>query len=194
MSEKGWYRACAWLDEAKSRQDVSGVFFGAIDTYLRSVDMSISMYLSKLHKKATGKEVSNGGAYYSVKKVAENKRILFPYLVDHMVEVFTEQEREYLCWYYVNRQKKPTRRSKLLAEYYDKYIGMKEPEVPAIFVDCYADSTDEGEVVIKKISQKEKIRKEMNRKEILERALAIEIAEGRLYKSIPYSELKATWK
>ena len=53
MSEKGWYRACAWLDEAKSRQDVSGVFFGAIDTYLRSVDMSISMYLSKLHKKAT---------------------------------------------------------------------------------------------------------------------------------------------
>nr|DAE22963.1 MAG TPA: hypothetical protein [Siphoviridae sp. ctzSN25] len=40
----------------------------------------------------------------------------------------------------------------------------------------------------------EKLRKEMNRKEILERALAIEIAEGRLHKSIPYGELKATWK
>lgn len=194
MSEKGWYRSCEWLDEASKREDLSGVFFGAIDAYLRSVDMSISAYLSKLHKKATGKEIKNGGAYYCVKKVAAGKRILFPYLVDNMVEVFSKKEREYLCWYYVNTKKGDVRRSQLLASYYDKYEGRQSPEIPAIFEDCFVTSKEEEKVSVRKLSQKEKLRKEMNRKEILERALAIEIAEGRLHKSIPYGELKATWK
>lgn len=194
MSKEGWYRACTWLDEASKRNDVSGVFFGAIDSYLRSVDMSISAYLSELHKRATGGEIKNGGAYYSVKKVAEGKRILFPYLVDNMVEVFSKKEREYLCWYYVNTKKGDVRRSQLLASYYDKYKGRQSPEIPKIFEDCFVTSNEEEKVSVKKLSQKEKLRKEMNRKEILERALAIEIAEGRLHKSIPYDELKATWK
>lgn len=194
MNRKGWYRSCAWLDEASKREDLSGVFFCAIDSYLRSVDMSISAYLNKLHKKATGKEIKNGGAYYCVRKVAENKRILFPYLVDHMVEVFSKEEREYLCWYYVNTKKGDIRRSQLLASYYDKYEGRQSPKIPIIFEDCFVTSKEEENVSIKKLSQKEKLRKEMNRKEILERALAIEIAEGRLHKSIPYGELKATWK
>lgn len=194
MSKEGWYRACTWLDEASKRNDVSGVFFGAIDSYLRSVDMSISAYLSELHKRATGKEIKNGGAYYSVKKVAEGERILFPYLVDNMVEVFSKKEREYLCWYYVNTKKGDVRRSQLLVSYYDKYKGRQSPEIPAIFKDCFVTSNEEEKVSVRKLSQKEKLRKEMNRKEILERALAIEIAEGRLHKSIPYGELKATWK
>lgn len=194
MSEKGWYRSCEWLDEASKREDLSGVFFGAIDAYLRSVDMSISAYLSKLHKKATGKEIKNGGAYYCVKKVAEGKRILFPYLVDHMTEVFSKEEREYLCWYYVHTKKGDVRRSQLLASYYDKYEGKKSPKIPEMFEGCSVTSKGEEEVSIKKLSQKERLRKEMNRKEILERALAIEIAEGRLHKSIPYGDLKATWK
>lgn len=194
MSREGWYRSCAWLDEASKREDLSGVFFCAIGSYLRSVDMSISAYLNKLHKKATGKEIKNGGAYYCVRKVAENKRILFPYLVDHMVEVFSKEEREYLCWYYVNTKKGNIKRSQLLASYYDKYEGRQSPEIPIIFEDCFVTSKEEEEVSVKKLSQKEKLRKEMNRKEILERALAIEIAEGRLHKSIPYGELKATWK
>lgn len=165
-----------------------------IDAYLRRVDMSISAYLSELHKRATGGEIKNGGAYYSVKKVAEGKRILFPYLVDHMTEVFSKEEREYLCWYYVNSKKGDVRRSQLLASYYDKYEGRQSPEIPKIFEDCFVTSKEEEKVSVKKLSQKEKLRKEMNRKEILERALAIEIAEGRLHKSIPYGELKATWK
>ena len=194
MGKEGWYRACEWLDEASKREDLSGVFFGAIDTYLRSVDMSISAYLNKLHKRATGGEVKNGGAYYSVKKVAEGKRILFPYLVDHMTEVFSKEEREYLCWYYVNTKKGDVRRSQLLASYYDKYEGRQSPKIPERFEDCFVTSQEEEKVSVKKLSQKEKLRKEMNRKKILERALAIEIAEGRLHKSIPYGELKATWK
>lgn len=165
-----------------------------IDAYLRRVDMSISAYLSELHKRVTGKEIKNGGAYYSVKKVAEGKRILFPYLVDNMVEVFSKKEREYLCWYYVNTKKGDVRRSQLLASYYDKYEGRQSPEIPAIFEDCFVTSNEEEKVSVRKLSQKEKLRKEINRKEILERALAIEIAEGRLHKSIPYGELKATWK
>lgn len=193
MSNGGWYRSCTWLDEASKRNDVSGVFFGAIDSYLRSVDMSISAYISKLHNRATGKEINNGGAYYSVKKVAEGKRILFPYLVDNMVEVFSKKEREYLCWYYVNTKKGDVRRSQLLASYYDKYEGKKSPKIPEMFEGCSVTSKEDEEISIKKLSQKEKLRKEMNRKEILERALAIEIAEGRLHKSIPYGELKATW-
>lgn len=194
MSKEGWYRACTWLDEASKRNDVSGVFFGAIDSYLRSVDMSISAYIGKLHNRATGGEVKNGGAYYSVKKVAESKRILFPYLVDHMTEVFSKEEREYLCWYYVHTKKGDVRRSQLLASYYDKYEGKKSPKIPAMFEGCSVTSKEDEEVSIKKLSQKEKLRKEMNRKEILERALAIEVAEGRLHKSIPYGELRATWK
>lgn len=194
MSKEGWYRACTWLDEASKRNDVSGVFFGAIDSYLRSVDMSISAYIGKLHNRATGGEVKNGGAYYSVKKVAESKRILFPYLVDHMTEVFSKEEREYLCWYYVHTKKGDVRRSQLLASYYDKYEGKKSPKIPAMFEGCSVTSKEDEEISIKKLSQKEKLRKEMNRKEILEMALAIEIAEGRLHKSIPYGELKATWK
>lgn len=194
MSNGGWYRSCTWLDEASKREDLSGVFFSMIDAYLRRVDMSISAYLSELHKRATGKEIKNGGAYYSVKKVAEGKRILFPYLVDNMVEVFSKKEREYLCWYYVNTKKGDVRRSQLLASYYDKYGGRQSPEIPAIFEDCFVTSNEEEKVSVRKLSQKEKLRKEMNRKEILERALAIEIAEGRLHKSIPYGELKATWK
>ena len=114
MSNGGWYRSCTWLDEASKREDLSGVFFSMIDAYLRRVDMSISAYLSELHKRATGKEIKNGGAYYSVKKVAEGKRILFPYLVDNMVEVFSKKEREYLCWYYVNTKKGDV--SKITAE------------------------------------------------------------------------------
>ena len=43
-----------------------------------------------------------------------------------------------------------------------------------------------GEIPLTLKFLKEKLRKEMNRKEILERALAIEIAEGRLHKSIPF--------
>lgn len=194
MSNGGWYRSCTWLDEASKREDLSGVFFSMIDAYLRRVDMSISAYLSELHKRATGKEIKNGGAYYSVKKVAEGKRILFPYLVDNMVEVFSKKEREYLCWYYVNTKKGDVRRSQLLARYYDKYEGRQSPEIPAVFEDCFVTSKEEEKVSVKKLSQKEKLRKEMNRKAILERALAIEIAEGRLHKSIPYGELKATWK
>lgn len=194
MSREGWYRSCTWLDEASKREDLSGVFFSMIDAYLRRVDMSISAYLSELHKRATGKEIKNGGAYYSVKKVAEGKRILFPYLVDNMVEVFSKKEREYLCWYYVNTKKGDVRRSQLLGSYYDKYEGRQSPEIPAVFEDCFVTSKEEEKVSVKKLSQKEKLRKEMNRKEILERALAIEIAEGRLHKSIPYGELKATWK
>jgi len=194
MSNGGWYRSCTWLDEASKREDLSGVFFSMIDAYLRRVDMSISAYLSELHKRATGKEIKNGGAYYSVKKVAEGKRILFPYLVDNMVEVFSKKEREYLCWYYVNTKKGDVRRSQLLASYYDKYEGRQSPEIPAIFEDCFVTSKEEEKVSVSKLSQKEKLRKEMNRKEILERALAIEIAEGRLHKSIPYGELRATWK
>lgn len=194
MSKGGWYRSCTWLDEASKREDLSGVFFSMIDVYLRRIDMSISAYLSELHKRATGKEIKNGGAYYSVKKVAEGKRILFPYLVDNMVEVFSKKEREYLCWYYVNTKKGDVRRSQLLASYYDKYEGRQSPEIPAIFEDCFVTSKEEEKVSVRKLSQKEKLRKEMNRKEILERALAIEIAEGRLHKSIPYGELKATWK
>lgn len=194
MSNGGWYRSCTWLDEASKREDLSGVFFSMIDAYLRRVDMSISAYLSELHKRATGKEIKNGGAYYSVKKVAEGKRILFPYLVDNMVEVFSNKEREYLCWYYVNTKKGDVRRSQLLSSYYDKYEGRQSPEIPAIFEDCFVTSNEEEKVSVRKLSQKEKLRKEMNRKEILERALAIEIAEGRLHKSIPYGELKATWK
>lgn len=194
MSNGGWYRSCTWLDEASKREDLSGVFFSMIDAYLRRVDMSISAYLSELHKRATGKEIKNGGAYYSVKKVAEGKRILFPYLVDNMVEVFSKKEREYLCWYYVNTKKGDVRRSQLLTRYYDKYEGGQSPEIPAVFEDCFVTSKEEEKVSVKKLSQKEKLRKEMNRKEILERALAIEIAEGRLHKSIPYGELKATWK
>lgn len=194
MSKEGWYRACTWLDEASKRNDVSGVFFGAIDSYLRSVDMSISAYINKLHNRATGGEVKNGGAYYSVKKVAEGKRILFPYLVDHMTEVFSKEEREYLCWYYVHTKKGDVRRSQLLASYYDKYEGKQSPKIPEMFEECSVTSKEDEEISIKKLSQKEKLRKEMNRKEILERALAIEVAEGRLHKSIPYGELKATWK
>lgn len=194
MSREGWYRSCTWLDETSKREDLSGVFFSMIDAYLRRVDMSISAYLSELHKRATGKEIKNGGAYYSVKKVAEGKLILFPYLVDNMVEVFSKKEREYLCWYYVNTKKGDVRRSQLLASYYDKYEGRQSPEIPAIFEDCFVTSNEEEKVSVRKLSQKEKLRKEMNRKEILERALAIEIAEGRLHKSIPYGELKATWK
>lgn len=194
MSREGWYRACEWLDEASKREDLSGVFFGAIDAYLRSVDMSISAYLSLLHRRATGGEVKNGGAYYSVKKVAESKRILFPYLVDHMTEVFSKEEREYLCWYYVNTKKGYVRRSQLLASYYDKYEGRQSPDIPERFEDCFVTSQEEEKVSVKKLTQKEKLRKEMNRKKILERALAIEIAEGRLHKSIPYGELKATCK
>lgn len=194
MSNGGWYRSCTWLDEASKREDLSGVFFSMIDAYLRRVDMSISAYLSELHKRATGKEIKNGGAYYSVKKVAEGKRILFPYLVDNMVEVFSKKEREYLCWYYVNTKKGAVRRSQLLASYYDKYEGRQSPEIPAIFEDCFVTSKEEEKVSVRKLSQKEKLRKEMNRKEILERALAIEIAEGRLHKSIPYGDLRATWK
>lgn len=194
MSREGWYRSCTWLDEASKREDLSGVFFSMIDAYLRRVDMSISAYLSELHKRVTGKEIKNGGAYYSVKKVAEGKRILFPYLVDNMVEVFSKKEREYLCWYYVNTKKGDVRRSQLLSSYYDKYEGRQSPEIPAIFEDCFVTSNEEEKVSVRKLSQKEKLRKEINRKEILERALAIEIAEGRLHKSIPYGELKATWK
>ena len=194
MGKEGWYRACTWLDEAGKRNDISGVFFSMIDAYLRRVDMSISAYLSELHKRATGGEIKNGGAYYSVKKVAEGKRILFPYLVDHMTEVFSKEEREYLCWYYVNTKKGDVRRSQLLASYYDKYEGKKSPKIPEMFEGCFVTSKGEEEVSIKKLSQKERLRKEMNRKEILERALAIEIAEGRRHKSIPYGELKATWK
>lgn len=194
MSKEGWYRACTWLDEASKRNDVSGVFFSAMDSYLRSVDMSISAYIGKLHNRATGGEVKNGGAYYSVKKVAESKHILFPYLVDHMTEVFSKEEREYLCWYYVHTKKGDVRRSQLLASYYDKYEGKKSPKIPEMFEGCSVTSEEDEEVSINKLSQKEKLRKEMNRKEILERALAIEIAEGRLHKSIPYGDLRATWK
>ena len=93
----------------------------------------------------------------------------------------------------MNRQLRGNiRLSKLLKPYYDEYDGAKLNEVPELF--DIGKGEEDLNVVVKKLSKEEKLRREMKKKDILERALAIEIAEGRLHKSIPYGDLKATWK
>lgn len=193
MVRKKWYRECSWIDEISEKETIQGVFYRTLRNYLKEENVSLNSYFNLLHKRVTDIDITNGTAHYTVRKLVKANKIPFPYLIDNMTEVFEVDERAFLCWYYVNRQLRGNiRLSKLLKPYYDEYDGAKLNEVPELF-----DIDNEEEdlnVVVKKLSKEEKLRKEMNRKEILERALAIEIAEGRLHKSIPYGELKATWK
>lgn len=191
MVRKKWYRQCSWIDEIAEKETVQGIFYRSLRNYLKEENVSLNNYFNLLHKRVTGVEITNGTAHYTVRKLVKAEKIPFPYLIDNMVEVFDAEERGFLCWYFVNRQHRGTvRLSKLLKPYYEEYDGVALSEVPELFI---VDDEDLN-VVVKKLSKEEKLRKKLKRDEILERALAIEIAEGRLYKSIPYSELKATWK
>lgn len=191
MVRKKWYRQCSWIDEIAEKETVQGIFYRSLRNYLKEENVSLNNYFNLLHKRVTGVEITNGTAHYTVRKIVKAEKIPFPYLIDNMVEVFDAEERGFLCWYFVNRQHRGTvRLSKLLKPYYEEYDGVVLSEVPELFI---VDDEDLN-VVVKKLSKEEKLRKKLKRDEILERALAIEIAEGRLYKSIPYSELKATWK
>lgn len=193
MVRKKWYRECSWIDEISEKETIQGVFYRTLRNYLKEENVSLNSYFNLLHKRVTGIDITNGTAHYTVRKLVKANKIPFPYLIDNMTEVFEVDERAFLCWYCVNRQLRGNiRLSKLLKPYYDEYDGAKLNEVPELF-----DIGKEEEylnVVVKKLSKEEKLRKEMKRKDILERALAIEIAEGRLHKSIPYGDLKATWK
>lgn len=191
MVRKKWYRQCSWIDEIAEKETVQGIFYRSLRNYLKEENVSLNNYFNLLHKRVTGVEITNGTAHYTVRKIVKAEKIPFPYLIDNMVEVFDAEERGFLCWYFVNRQHRGTvRLSKLLKPYYEEYDGVVLSEVPELFI---VDDEDLN-VVVKKLSKEEKLRKKLKRDEILERALAIEIAEGRLYKSISYSELKATWK
>lgn len=189
MVMKKWYRECSWIDEIAEKETVQGIFYGALRNYLKEENISFNTYFNLLHKRATGIDITNGTAYYSVKKIVKAEKIPFPYLIDNMIEVFDAEERGFLCWYFVNRQQKGSvRLSKRLKPYYEEYDGVILNEVPELFI---LDDDEDLNVVVKKLSKEEKLKKRLKREEILERALAIEIAEGRLYKSIPYSEFKA---
>lgn len=191
MVRKKWYRQCSWIDEIAEKETVQGIFYRSLRNYLKEENVSLNNYFNLLHKRATGVEITDGTAHYTVRKLVEAEKIPFPYLIDNMVEVFDAEERGFLCWYFVNRQQKGNvKLSKLLKPYYEEYDGVILNEVPELFI---VDDEDLN-VVIKKLSKEEKIRKKLKRDEILERALAIEIAEGRLHKSIPYGDLKANWK
>lgn len=193
MVRKKWYRECSWIDEISEKETIQGVFYRTLRNYLKEDNVSLNSYFNLLHKRVTDIDITNGTAHYTVRKLVKANKIPFPYLIDNMTEVFEVDERAFLCWYYVNRQLRGNiRLSKLLKPYYDEYDGAKLNEVPELF-DIGKEEEDLN-VVVKKLSKEEKLRKEMKRKDILERALAIEIAEGRLHKSIPYGELKATWK
>lgn len=191
MVRKKWYRQCSWIDEIAEKETVQGIFYRSLRNYLKEENVSLNNYFNLLHKRVTGVEITDGTAHYTVRKLVKAEKIPFPYLIDNMVEVFDAEERGFLCWYFVNRQQKGNvRLSKLLKPYYEEYDGVILNEVPELFI---VDDEDLN-VVIKKLSKEEKIRKKLKRDEILERALAIEIAEGRLHKSIPYGDLKANWK
>lgn len=191
MVRKKWYRQCSWIDEIAEKETVQGIFYRSLRNYLKEENVSLNNYFNLLHKRVTGVEITNGTAHYTVRKIVKAEKIPFPYLIDNMVEVFDAEERGFLCWYFVNRQHRGTvRLSKLLKPYYKEYDGVILNEVPELFI---VDDEDLN-VVVKKLSKEEKIRKKLKRDEILERALAIEIAEGRLHKSIPYGDLKANWK
>lgn len=193
MVRKKWYRECSWIDKISEKETIQGVFYRTLKNYLKEENVSLNSYFNLLHKRVTGIDITNGTAHYTVRKLVKANKIPFPYLIDNMTEVFEVDERAFLCWYYVNRQLRGNiRLSKLLKPYYDEYDGAKLNEVPKLF-DIGKEEEDLN-VVVKKLSKEEKLRKEMKRKDILERALAIEIAEGRLHKSIPYGDLKATWK
>ena len=192
MVRKKWYRECSWIDEISEKETIQGVFYRTLRNYLKDENVSLNNYFNLLHNRVTGIDITNGTARYTVRKLVKANKIPFPYLIDNMTEVFEVDERAFLCWYYVNRQNTDTiRLSKLLKPYYDEYDGITLKEVPELFI---VDEEEDLNVVVKKLSKEEKLRKEMKRKDILERALAIEIAEGRLHKSIPYGDLKATWK
>lgn len=192
MARKKWYRECSWIDEIAEKETVQGIFYRALRNYLKEENLSLNTYFNLLHKRVTGIDINNGTAHYVVRKLVKANKIPFPYLINNMVEVFDNKERDFLCWYYVNKQNKDAKRlSKLLKPYHDDYDGATLKEVPDLFV---IDEDEDLNVVVKKISKEEKLRKKLKREEILERALAIEIAEGRLHKSIPYGDLKATWK
>lgn len=191
MVRKKWYRQCSWIDEIAEKETVQGIFYRSLRNYLKEENVSLNNYFNLLHKRVTGVEITNGTAHYTVRKLVKAEKIPFPYLIDNMVEVFDAEERGFLCWYFVNRQQKGNvRLSKLLKPYYEEYNGVILNEVPELFI---VDDEDLN-VVVKKLTKEEKIRKKLKRDEILERALAIEIAEGRLHKSIPYGDLKANWK
>lgn len=193
MVRKKWYRECSWIDEISEKETIQGVFYRTLRNYLKEENVSLNSYFNLLHKRVTGIDITNGTAHYTVIKLVKANKIPFPYLIDNMTEVFEVDERAFLCWYYVNRQLRGNiRLSKLLKPYYYGYDGAKLNEVPELF-DIGKEEEDLN-VVVKKLSKEEKLRKEIKRKDILERALAIEIAEGRLHKSIPYGDLKATWK
>ena len=193
MVRKKWYRECSWIDEISEKETIQGIFYRTLRNYLKDENVSLNNYFNLLHNRVTGIDITNGTAHYTVRKLVKANKIPFPYLIDNMTEVFEVDERAFLCWYYVNRQLRGNiRLSKLLKPYYDEYDGATLKEVPELF-DISKDEEDLN-VVVKKLSKEEKLRKEMKRKDILERALAIEIAEGRLHKSIPYGDLKATWK
>lgn len=193
MVRNKWYRECSWIDEISEKETIQGVFYRTLRNYLKEENVSLNSYFNLLHKRVTGIDITNGTAHYTVRKLVKANKIPFPYLIDNMTEVFEVDERAYLCWYYVNIQLGGNiRLSKLLKPYYDEYDGAKLNEVPELF-DIGKEEEDLN-VVVKKLSKEEKLRKEMKRKDILERTLAIEIAEGRLHKSIPYGDLKATWK
>lgn len=191
MVRKKWYRQCSWIDEIAEKETVQGIFYRSLRNYLKEENVSLNNYFNLLHKRVTGVEITDGTAHYTVRKLVKAEKIPFPYLIDNMVEVFDAEERGFLCWYFVNRQQKGNvRLSKLLKPYYEEYNGVILNEVPELFI---VDDEDLN-VVVKKLTKEEKIRKKLKRDEILERALAIEIAEGRLHKSIPYGDLKANWK
>lgn len=191
MVRKKWYRQCSWIDEIAEKETVQGIFYRSLRNYLKEENVSLNNYFNLLHKRVTGVEITNGTAHYTVRKIVKAEKIPFPYLIDNMVEVFDAEERGFLCWYFVNRQHRGTvRLSKLLKPYYEEYDGVVLSEVPELFI---VDDEDLN-VVVKKLTKEEKLKKKLKRKEILERALAIEIAEGRLHKSIPYGDLKANWK
>lgn len=193
MVRKKWYRECSWIDEISEKETIQGVFYRTLRNYLKEENVSLNSYFNLLHKRVTGIDITNGIAHYTVIKLVKANKIPFPYLIDNMTEVFEVDERAFLCWYYVNRQLRGNiRLSKLLKPYYDEYDGAKLNEVPELF-DIGKEEEDLN-VVVKKLSKEEKLRKKIKKKDILERALAIEIAEGRLHKSIPYGDLKATWK
>lgn len=192
MVRKKWYRECSWIDEIAEKETIQGIFYKALRNYLKEENVSLNNYFNLLHKRVRGIDITNGTAHYTVRKLVKANKIPFPYLIDNMTEVFDNKERGFLCWYFVNKQSKGTvRLSKLLKPYYDEYDGTTLKEVPELFI---VDEEEDLNVVVKKLSKEEKLRKEIKRKDILEKALAIEIAEGRLHKSIPYGDLKATWK
>lgn len=192
MVRKKWYRQCSWIDEIAEKETVQGIFYKALRNYLKEENVSLNNYFNLLHKRVTGVEITNGTAHYTVRKLVQANKIPFPYLIDNMVEVFDAEERGFLCWYFVNKQQRGNvRLSKLLKPYYEEYEGTTLKEIPELFL---VDDDEDLNIVIKKLSKEDKLRKKIKREEILERALALEIAEGRLHKSIPYGELKATWK